>query len=344
MNIKIMTETEYKNSWVFQTTGMINRYVEGIYPGTQPIRVTNPIMIYLFQRTNPEFFNEILSGNSSGDKLDIIFGEEPIKKDDESYRTPRLNLKSKKIELHETFLSYVWCITYSIFVTHCETVDYPTINKRVGYLKYPITKVNIDSANALFDYAKYIIVDFIPWDKNKLPNPEFYSSENLNKHYVQQTDCFYTSAISFMLCHEYTHAKKHADKIDYNTTIAKRLDYEKEADADAVDMMMKGIDPINQLAVENGIIFALLSMFFFRSSTKGIKHPDNEDRLVAAIEKLDLHDNPYAWEISCVGLRMWDEQWKLNLNWRDEIDSYKHLFYDIINQIKERTNVGTHSS
>ena len=328
-----MTEEEFKNSWIFQTTGMINRYIEGIYQGTQPIRVTHPIMIYFFQRTNPEFFKEILSGNSPADNLDIIFGEESIKKDDGSYRTPRLVLPSKKIELHETFLSYVWCVTYSIFITHSETIDYPGINEREGYTKYPISQANVDLAKELFDYAKYIIVDFVPWDKDKLPNPELYPAEN--KTYVQQTDGLYVSAIKFMLCHEYIHVKKHAGKIDSTTIASQILEYEKEADSDAIEMMKKGIDPVNQLPVENGIVFALLSMFFFRSSTKGIKHPDNEDRLVAAIEKLDLKDNPYPWEISCIGLHMWDEQWGLNLNWRHDL-SYKEIFYDIISQIKAR--------
>lgn len=331
-----MTEEELKNSWIYQTTGTINRYVEAIHIGlgTQPIRVTHPIMIYFFQRTNSEFFKEILSGISPGKKLDIIFGEEPIKKIDGTYRTPRLILPSKKIELHETFLSYVWCTTYSIFVTHVETIDYPLLNMEAGYIKYPVSKNNIDLAKELFDYAKYIIVDFVPWVKDKLPNPEVYPVEN--KTYVQQTDGLYVSAIIFILCHEYIHAKKHAGKIDSTTPISQLLEYEKEADADAIEMLKKGIDPINQLAVENGIVFALLSMFFFRSSTKGIQHPDNEDRLVTAIERLDLKDNPYAWEISCVGLRMWDEQWGLNLKWRHDIGSYKELFYDIITQIKAR--------
>lgn len=329
-----MTEDEIRNSWIYQTTGEINLHQPGVDIGTQPIRVVHALTIYLYQRTNPEFFNEILSGKGAGDNIDLVVGEEPITIESGGKRTPRVHLNTKKIELHETFLSYLWATIYSIFVLHSETIDYPEINARVGLIRYPISEANIASAKELFAYAKKIIRFFDTWDKETLPNPEVFPAEN--RHYVRQTCAFYTEAVKFILCHEYTHLRDHSHKYA-NADVSHFLEFEKEADNNAIDMMKKGITPINQLAVENGIIFGLLSMFFFGANTSGgLTHPNVEDRLINAIERLDLIDNQYPWQLAYVAFKLWDEQFELNLEWKN-LPTYQEKFHDIILQIKQRS-------
>jgi hypothetical protein len=116
-----------------------------------------------------------------------------------------------------------------------------------------------------------------------------------------------------------------------------------EADNNAIDMMKKGIsyseDPFptaHRLAVETGIVFGFLSMFFFSADTTGIKHPNTEDRLTNALERLGLEENHFAWGIACVGLQMWDEQFGHNFTWNYQPISFKQQYYDITNQIKDR--------
>ncbi len=329
-------------NWVFQTTGAINHYNSGIHIGTQPVRVIHHMLTYMFINTNKEFFADLQKQIDEGKinkELNLLLGEEPIKIDNKKYRTPRINHETKQIEIHETFLSFLWCCVYSIYVTYIETIDYPRVNKENGKVIKQISQDNISKAKEIFEYAKYLIIDFQSWAKNELPNPEIYLAEK--RDYVEQTNLFYTEAVKFILCHEFSHLKKHVDQITKETTNSHFLAFEVEADNDAIDMMIKGISytdtsfsVAHRLAVETGIVFGFLSMFFFSSNTEGVKHPNTEDRLTNALERLNLADNHFAWGIACVGLQMWDKQFGHNFTWSDKIISYKEQYYDIVQQIK----------
>ncbi|TKK65434.1 hypothetical protein FC093_20195 [Ilyomonas limi] len=330
-------------SWLNQRQGPINHYNKDIHLGTQPVRVIHHMLIYMFERTNPYFFQDLIEQINNGklnNELNLIFGEEPIRIGNGKLRTPRVNHETKKIELHETFLSYLWCCIYSVFVTYVETIDYPKINHENGKEIYPISQENINKAKEVFNYARYLIMNFERWNKDELPNPEVYQAEK--RDYVEQTNIYYTEAVKFILCHEFTHLKLHVEQIDNETTDTHYLAFEQEADNNAIDMMKKGIsnsntlsDIAHNLAIEIGIIFGILSMFFFYATTKGTKHPNDEDRLTNALERLELPENHYAWGIACVGLKMWDEQFEHYFTWRNNPISYKDQYYDIVRQIKE---------
>ena len=210
-----------------------------------------------------------------------------------------------------------------------------------GKTTHPISEENIQEAKEVFEYARSLIVHFEVWDKDKLPNPEIYLAEK--RAYVEQTNVYYTEAVKFILCHEFTHIKYHVEQLDKVTTDSHFMQFEIEADDNAIDMMKKGISEMEtpltiakRLAIENGIIFGILSMFFFSSSTEGKRHPNTEDRLTNALEKLELKDNPFAWGIACIGLSIWDEQFGLNFEWSKEPITFKEQYYLLIRQIKER--------
>lgn len=330
-------------SWIFQKSGLINHYNPNIHKGTQPVRVIHHMLIYMFQRTNKEFMNEILNQINDGklhNELKFIFAEESIRIEGNKFRTPRIDVDTKEIELHETFLSYLWCCTYSLYVLYLETIDYPRCNQESGQIVYLTKQDNIDDAIKLFNYAKYLIAHYEEWDKTELPNPEQYLAEERN--YPEQTNLFYTEAVKFILCHEFIHLKLHADKITPEVEDSYYLEFEKEADEKAVEEIMKGIDysdaPVanaHRLAVEGGVVIGVLSMFYFSPKTKGIKHPNLEDRLTAVLEQLKLDEAHFAWSIACVGLKKWEEQFQLNIEFGEDYNSYKELYYMVIDQIKQ---------
>lgn len=222
---------------------------------------------------------------------------------------------------------------------YLETIDYPRCNKLNGRTVYPIKQDNIDEANAIFKYAKQLIAYFDGWDKDDLPNPEKYLAENRNN--VEQTNLFYTEAVKFILCHEFTHLKLHSDKITSNTAVSHYLEFEKEADENALKEIKKGINYVNspiyevhRFAVEGGVVIAILSTLFFSAVTEGTKHPNIEDRLTFALEFLELDADHFAWEIACVGIKLWEEQFDLNFNWGETQAYGKKQYYEIIKQIK----------
>lgn len=94
-----------------------NHYNESIYSGIQPIRVLQHNTIHWLEATNSTFgkLSRILIAEDklkSGIEYEI--SEEPIFSEDKD-NIPRI--ESGRIILHETFLSYLWCIAYAITTT-----------------------------------------------------------------------------------------------------------------------------------------------------------------------------------------------------------------------------------
>lgn len=324
------------------SSGKTNRFREKIHDGTQPVRVIHHMLIHMFQQTNSDFFEELIGEVNKGKvnkELNLVFGQDSIRIDSSKLRTPRVKYPTKSIEIHETFLSFLWSCCYSIFVTYVETIDYPKFNKQVGKEVKNVSPKNIEKAKELFDYAKLLIVDFQEWDKNNLPNPEIYNNEV--RDYVEQTNLFYTEAVKFIFCHEYIHLKRdHIGQL--KNDVSYYLEFEKEADNEAIDEIMKGMsnseNPFSvahKVVIEIGVVMGVLSMFFFNSSTKGGNHPNAEDRLTHILERLGVGDSHFAWGIACVGLRMWEEQFGHYFKWSLDEKSYKEQYISIIEQIKE---------
>lgn len=318
--------------WIFQNTGLINRFNPNIHKGEQPIRVLHHMNIWMFQNTHPNFPNELslaFDKNGLSKTVDIVYGENKVK-------GPFIRVQNKRIVLQETFLSYLWCVTHSIYVIYVLKIEQPKINQRAGKEFYSKNEEDLNNAEELFEYAKSLISTYAKWDKKSQPNPEIYLAEK--RDLIEQPNCFYTEAVKFILCHEYTHGIKHLDVLNSGEEVelSGYINFEKEADSDAIDLMLKGIFPnkINELPIQIGITIGLLSMFFFKATTENKIHPNTEDRLVDALEQMEISDNHYAWGIALVGLRLWDEQFGLDFKWTiDKTD--KEQFYDLIEQIKQ---------
>lgn len=328
-------QEELMKSWVGQKNGAINM-LKKHHLGTQPIRVIHNMLVYMFATTYPSFkekLQEMVDLGKLNPEVDMIFAEEAIRIDSRM-NSPRVNAKTRQISLHETFLSYLWCISYSAYILYLEKVDFPRVNKVVGYEKYPISKDEITKAMELFEYGKSLIVYFSPWDKETLPNPEIYLAEKRN--YVEQSNMFYTEAVKFILAHELTHLERHIDLLNNDTPDTHYLAFEEEADKLAIKHVLKGIPQMGLIASTNGIVIGLLSMFFFNSTTSGKRHPNAEDRLTNALESMGLDENDTTWGIACIGLELWDSQFNLQFNWQKEPESSRHQYYNIIEQIKAR--------
>lgn len=327
---------ELKKSWVHQKIGPINKYKDH-HLGTQPVRVVQNMLIYMFENTYPEFkdkLKEMVDNGKLNPKIDMTFAEESIINGNIT-NSPRVSSLSRQISLHESFLSYLWCVSYSIYILYAERVDFPKLNKEAGKVIYPVSEDEIAKAKDLFNYGKSLIAYYSPWDKDLLPNPEIYLAEK--RDYVEQTNMCYTEAVIFILAHELTHLERHIDQLNGETPDSHYLAFEKEADEEAILHTIKGKPLMGDIAVNSGIIIGLLSMLFFSSKTTGQRHPNTEDRITAALELLALNDDDIAWGMACVGLELWEEQFNLGFEWLENPKSPKHQYYLLIEQIKKRS-------
>ncbi|WP_217607209.1 hypothetical protein [Chitinophaga sp. GbtcB8] len=329
-------------SWLIQTEGIIDHGNIVQFIGTQPARVLTQIVLHFFRNTHVNFFEEIVNLIESGkldNEIDYGVGEVPLQTDKGDYRTPKITIASRSIQLHESFYSYQWSITYAIYALFLETIDYPKMNEIAGFEKYKISQDKILQAKDLFAYAKSLIVMYSEWNKDEMPNPERYNASN--RDYIEQTNVFFTEGMKFILCHEYIHAKKHLDNLPESSCDDCFKDMEVEADNEAIDLLLKGTSPSNRFVIDIGVVLGVVSMFFFSATTTGRKHPNAEERLTNALERLAISDDSHAWAFACVGLELWDEQFSLELNWKGKGSvSYKALYYDIMSQIKQK-NAGS---
>lgn len=323
-------------NWTIQTSGIINHYNEKLHSGEQPIRVLNHVNIYWFQNLHPNFINEL---NEAFDKyglsksIDILYGDHPIQ------FGPHIKIDTKTITLDETFLSYLWCVTHTIYTLYVQTIDYPRLNKHMGYDGYKISPEKIEKATELFNYAKSLIVSFDKWDINNYPNPEKYLAED--RDYVEQPNIFFTAAINFILAHEYIHAIKHIDEINKGELVnSAYIEFEREADHDAIELMKKGIFPSgeNQLGVQIGITVGILSMLYFRPVTDDKKHPNIEDRLVNALVQMEISDTSPCWGFALIGIELWANQFGLDITWDKSLND-KDSFNYIVEQIKVKDKI-----
>lgn len=312
--------------------------------GIQPIRVLQHNIISRFENTNSDFLKisrELVINKNLNPGISYYIYEEPILFKCEHFKsqTPCID-RNKKIAIHETYLSYLWIICYSMWVLYDEAVAKPMQNAQAGAIINVINTSRIHEAERLFEYAKSLIKVYTPWDKTNLPNPEEYSQEE--EYYILRANGLFTYAINYILCHEFAHVEKeHIDAImARKVPNIERKIFEKEADDRAIELMLAGKDGNNDKSIELGILIGLSSMLFFRNSTYGgATHPDTDNRIKNLLEKLNPSFDQPIWGVAALFFKMWDNQFKFNFNWPIHVNDFKELFYNVLQQIEEQKNV-----
>jgi len=238
------------------------------------------------------------------------------------------------INLHETYLSYVWIVCYYFFVLHEEGLAIPDCIKRNLPTPKPHNPELIPQARELFDYGKSLVKISSSWDKNYFPNPEYFDEQTDEGYYILRTNDLYVEAINFVLYHEIAHAEfEHIKKITIaNLSNEERKLLELEADTRAIELILS--TGRNRNVSELAIIVALASMLFFSNSLDGGKtHPNIDTRLENAIRIFNPLDDSSIWPFLALFFNGWGEQFSLGLKNKPIYNTYKELFYDLLSQI-----------
>jgi len=309
--------------------------------GNQPIRVLQHNIIHQYENTNATFLK---SSKELVDKMGLQPGityfvyDEAIQFSNEHFgsQTPFVD-GNKKIAIHETFLSYIWVMCYSMWVLYDEAVAKPMQNVQAEKEINKINKDLISSAKELLTYGKSLIRVFTPWDKKKLPNPEEFSIDE--EFYIFRANGLFTMAINFILCHEFAHVEKeHIDQIMLRPVGSQeRKVFEKEADDRAIELMLQGKNGKNDKSIDLGILIGLCSMLYFSESTSGGKHhPDTDVRIVNFLDQINPSNDDPIWGIAGLFFKIWDDQFNLNFVWPTQINDFKELFYNTLKQVEDK--------
>ena len=233
------------------------------------------------------------------------------------------------IEIHETFLSYVWGLSYASFVLFDEEINGPHTGKRpehgksLGYFS--------SRAYAVFNHAMALRRDFREWPPH-LPNPETFGEED--RHYIEKTNGIFLAAIDFILCHEVAHVscghlrtKRQAQSRGHFITSLEEKEFEWEADNWAIARVKRGIRSAdrNTTVVGYGAIVGLGGLLFLNRNLTSRSHPDKNDRITNVLSMLSLPDLHNLWGIAATFYLLWDHAFQVGLNFPRDFASYKEL-------------------
>ncbi|MFV0304590.1 MAG: hypothetical protein ACK5IC_03785 [Moheibacter sp.] len=298
--------------------------------GIQPIRVLKHNLTHRLVDRNAELINELQLDFRLQSHIKYHIAELPLIEN----QTPFIE-SSGHINIHETFLAYIWSVTFSMFVMHEEGIAIPDYLKRdmIPPKKHNPTLLNL--AKELFDYAKSLIRVYSEWDKEYFPNPEYFDEKTDEGYYILRTNDLYVEVLNFILYHEIAHAEyEHINNIQSNSLSNDEIkNLELEADNRAIELMF--FNCRNRNATEIAIVIGLASMLFSRSDLYGgSRHPNVDVRIENYLKKLNLTDNSSVWTFLVIFLKMWEQQFSLNFKQKKEYDTYKELYYELLEQAK----------
>jgi len=314
-----------------------NRYHPS-HKGDQPIRVLQHNMINTFETTHSGFLKELKQTVKAGLKKGIVYvcNNHPIYSLDIN-QTPYVDV-NKTIYIHETFCSYLWCISYALVVLYEEETA------KMGQNRYHEREINmidrehIQKAILLFGYAKSSISSFTVWDQEKLTNPELYSDNEA--FWVEKANSLYLYAINFILCHEYAHVKLgHLDLLKrFNPPDTVRKRREVEADNLAIELMFRDSADHSERTLTLGVLMGLLSILFLNRKTSMKTHPHTDERIHRYLMHLDLTDEDPIWAVTCIAYKLWDTQFGHALIFTENITNYKEMYDHLKQQVGDMRN------
>jgi len=314
---------------------------ESYHPmGTQPVRVLEQNVLAWFEGKYSEFRAELEQiGKDFGTTRGIKYycDEEPIRGDPQGDMTPYVQVEGGQIGIHETFLSYVWALSYASFVIFDEQFHGPRTGKQPEHGK-PLGYF-LENGYKVLNYGLSLITEFRKWPAD-LPNPDTYKGEDT--HFPGRTNAIYLAAVDFILCHEVAHIAcghlrrlQEAEQSGQYITSREIKEFEIEADRWAVERVRKGIRPPerSKTAVGFGVVAGLGSLLFLNRELTSSTHPDKDDRIHNALLALSVDDLDSLWGIVAAFYAAWDRRFGVGIDYSGEYENYKALVDHIERQL-----------
>lgn len=224
---------------------------------------------------------------------------------------PSVDIETREIHFTETYLAFVWTLTYSLLVLHEEGVEKPAMNGTyTGALSFD-NKIKCNALH-LFNWAMRLVhhEEYPYWPKD-LPNPE---DENLlselEREYAGKVNGLFLNAVCFDYYHECGHLiLKHSDEYSSFSSLGssasqeqidKLIEMELAADKFAFECCINditGVNPSQKMAMHTGILLSQLAILFFQKEIGSIKkknEPDVDARISRALELLSGSEH-YDW-------------------------------------------------
>jgi len=172
---------------------IMNNTYNPSHKGHLPIRVLQHNIIHQFENTTHNFLDESASAiKKFGLKKEIVYTVNRSSIDGCKVEGPYVHNLDKQIYIQETFLSYLWCMCYSLHMYTDKIIASPD----------PCLSKEIKTKE-LFEYALSLQDKYSDWSKSQLANPECYTDQDAAD--IERTNELFLYAFNFILCHEFAH-------------------------------------------------------------------------------------------------------------------------------------------
>ncbi|MDN3551000.1 phage exclusion protein Lit family protein [Mucilaginibacter aquaedulcis] len=306
--------------------------------GLQPIRVLQYNLEHQLENTNGDFLRmsrDLIARGLLQPGIKYVRSEDPINTEIEGHiQTPYVNAKGE-IFIHETFLSYVWCMAYSLWTLYDEAVARPSQNLHAGREINDIDRLQIDTSVKLFKYGLSLYSFYSSSLDEGLPNPQQYHAQQ--SFYVEKSNGLYLQAMNFILCHEIAHIELgHTRQNRATMTNQRILNNERAADDRAIKWILAGETEEMKATIHTGVLIGLCSLLFLRRTAKGTTHPNTDDRINNLLTIIQPDEASPLWGIAALAFKLWDDQFQKFFSWSTHnLGSYKELYFFVKRQIED---------
>lgn len=304
-------------------------------PGFQPVRGLHSRIIGLFENAAPQFFDTIkeqVAYAGANPKISYWMDDRPV-------QSPKVEGLDGKISIQETFLSYLWAISYAIPVSYDERVNKP--RNEPGYAGSVEHKKIVSESENLFRYALSLRERYTEWDIENLPNPQLITPDSLEAEYIDKISAAFLQSVVFILIHEFAHFylghlenDNLANKGELVISKSELISDELAADKYAIDVLLEGANHIVPLpTIRVGIVLGLCAVLFLNSSVDGDTHPDPHHRLREALTLMNPEPNDPVWALASMGLAMWAWHYKKPWVGGNTYETLQENFLLMVNQL-----------
>lgn len=318
--------------------------------GNMPVRVLRYNVDYKFNNIRPEVTSMLRNEFSVEKEIINTIDQLPI--------TGPFADETNHINISENYTAYLWCVCYYFFITqeHIQSKIGPKWDGKIDYNENPILR----RAWNLFKWAISLNNEYSEWDLN-LPNPESYNSfEAKEKEYIEKVNGLYTSALVYVMFHEFCHIsnghtknmitirkkykelgiEKYSDYSIEDRALIKEM--EAEADSFAFEVIIKHFDSeLDQFLKNISLVLKHIADLFMVKNVLSIQqvvHPDLDTRLFHAATKNIYPDHEfYLKSLTCLGMRLFYayENIKIEQSKFESVDEQLYTYLKIFDDIKE---------
>jgi hypothetical protein len=308
-------------------------WLQNLGKGTQPVSVLQHNIVHYLEKMTPTFGDELRqlvlsAGLKPGLRFNCTSQPISVRNEDLEWETHAASVdEDNHIEFHETFLSYLWIISYALIVLYDEGNVKPA--KRIASSSQVLKQ-----ARRLLRYGLMLRKEFKPWRINSVPNPQKYDAGD--REYIEKANGIFCIGTAFVLLHEIAHVHLgHTDLLKKRTHLSThdKVTHEIAADKWAIEKIKEGLG--NQMDTTKccGVVAGLVALLLMSPSLLGGEHPDRDDRLRDGLKALDLPETSNIWSIALVGIRIWEQTYEQPIVWPTVKTSPKDYFLRVVAEL-----------